>query len=375
MTASDGLHVLLVTPTGRDAELIANALNTSNMQSEVLNDVASAVDVFRAKDIGAMLIAEEALEPGAIALLSSALAQQPTWSALPVLVLTMGGKETFQSRRQERQRLSLGDITLLERPIRVATLLSSVKAARDSRSRQYERRLSETALRESEKLAAVGRLASSIAHEINNPLESLTNLLYLLAGTPLSTEQQEYLSTAQQELARVSEIAAQTLTYNRQRNIRGEASLSALLDSILLLYQRRLAGSSTKIERRYRNCAPFTCYPGELRQVIANLVDNAFDATRKGGRILLREGPAIHPKTGQHGVRITVADTGDGMSPEVTAHLFEAFKSTKGLNGSGLGLWISKGIIEKHRGSIRFRSSTRLGSSGTVFSIFIPRDS
>ena len=376
MTASDGLHVLLVTPTGRDAKLIANALNTSNMQSEVLNDVASAVDVFRAKDIGAMLIAEEALEPEAIALLSSALAQQPTWSALPVLVLTMGGKETFQSRRQERQRLSLGDITLLERPIRVATLVSSVKAARDSRSRQYERRLSETALRQSEKLAVVGRLASSIAHEINNPLESLTNLLYLLAGTPLNTATAGILEIQlNRSLARVSEIAGQTLTFNRQRNIRGEASLSALLDSILLLYQGRLAGSNTKIERRYRNCAPFTCYPGELRQVFANLVDNAFDATRKGGRILLREGPAIHPKTGQHGVRITVADTGGGMSPEVTVHLFEAFKSTKGLNGSGLGLWISKGIIEKHRGSIRFRSSTRLGSSGTVFSIFIPRDS
>jgi signal transduction histidine kinase len=288
--------------------------------------------------------------------------------------LTIGGKETFQSRRQEQQRLSLGATTVLERPIRVATLVSSVKAALDARSRQYERRLSEKVLRQSENLAVVGRLASSIAHEINNPLESVTNLLYLLAGTPLNMEQQDYLDTARQELARVSEIAAQTLTYNRQRNIRGEASLSALLDSILVLYQGRLAGSDTKIERRYRNGAPLTCYPGELRQVFANLVGNAFDATRKGGRILLREGPAIHPKTGQNGVRITVADTGDGMSPEVT-HLFDAFKSTKGPNGSGLGLWISKGIIEKHRGFIRFRSSTRLGSSGTVFSIFIPQDS
>ena len=141
-----------------------------------------------------------------------------------------------------------------------------------------------------------------------------------------------------------------------------------------MLYQGRLADSNTKIERRYRNGAPFTCYPGELRQVFANLVGNAFDATRKGGRILLREGPATHPKTGQNGVRITVADSGDGMSPEVTSHLFEAFKSTKGVKGSGLGLWISKGIIDKHRGSIRFRSSTRPGSSGTVFSIFIPHD-
>ena len=374
MAAGDGLDVLLVAPTGCDAELIADALKVANVQGEIWKDVASAVNAFSAKDVGAMLIAEEALEPEAIGLLSSALARQPTWSALPVIVLTMGGKETFESRWRARQQLSLGDITPLERPIRVATLVSTVKAALYTRSRQYERRHAETVLRQSEKLAAVGRLASSIAHEINNPLESVTNLLYLLDGTPLSREQHEYLDTAQRELARVSEITAQTLTYNRQRDIKGEASISALLDSVLVLYQGRLAGSKTEIERRYRNAAPFTCYPGELRQVFANLIGNAFDATRRGGRILLREQAAMHPKTGQYGVRITLADTGIGMSAEVKTHLFEAFKTTKGANGNGLGLWISKGIIEKHYGSIRFRSSTKPESSGTVFSIFIPLD-
>jgi signal transduction histidine kinase len=124
--------------------------------------------------VGAMLIAEEALEEESIALLSSAITRQPSWSAVPIIVLTMGGKETTQSRRQARLRLPLGDTGLLERPIRVATLVSSVKSAPDARNRQYERRLAETLLRQSEKLAAVGRLASSIAHEINNPLESLT---------------------------------------------------------------------------------------------------------------------------------------------------------------------------------------------------------
>ena len=114
--------------------------------------------------------------------------------------------------------------------------------------------------------------------------------------------------------------------------------------------------------------------PGELRQVFANLIGNAFDATRKGGHILLRERAAVHLNTGQIGVRITVADTGSGMSPDVIAHLFEPFHSTKGISGTGLGLWISKGIIEKHHGSIRFRSSTKPGSSGTVFSIFIPQE-
>lgn len=374
MSVRDGLQVLLVAPTGRDARLIANALRVSNVQSEFMKDVASAVAIFRAKDVGAMLIAEEALEQEAIAQLSSALLHQPSWSNLPVLILTMGGVETFQSRRQEWRRRSLNDITLLERPIRVTTLVSSVTAALHARSRQYERRLSEIVLQQSEKLAAVGRLASSIAHEINNPLEAVTNLLYLLEGTSLNEEQRDYLATAQQELTRVTEIATQTLIHNRQRDIRGEASISALLDSVLVLYQGRIAGSNTKIERRYRNSAPFMCRPGELRQVFANLIGNAFDATRRGRRILLRERTAVHLQTGQSGVRITLADTGEGMGAEVKAHLFEAFRSTKGMNGSGLGLWISKGIIEKHCGSIRFRSSTIPGASGTVFSIFIPYD-
>jgi len=372
MTAGNGLHVLLVTPTGQDAALLQKAFNIANVQSEVLKDVATAIGLFQTTEVGALLVAEEALGHEAIVLLASALAAQPAWSALPVLILTMGGKATVQSRRQERQQLSLGSTTLLERPIRASTLVSSVRAALHARNRQYERRLSEAALRQSEKLAVVGRLAASIAHEINNPLEAVTNLLYLLDGTPLNLQQQEYLATARQELTRVSEIAKNTLTFNRQRDVIGQASISALLDSVLLLYHGRLAGSNTVVEHRYRNAAPFTCYPGELRQVFVNLIGNAFDATRGGGRILVRERAATHPRTGQDGVRITVADNGDGMNAEVKAHLFEAFQSTKGLKGSGLGLWISKGIIEKHSGSIQFRSATKPGSSGTVFSIFIP---
>ena len=372
MVVSAGLQVLLVTPTGRDAKLIGEALAVADVQSEGMKDVSSAIEVFQTRDVGALLIAEEALERESIALLVSALARQPAWSALPVLVLTMGGTATVQSRRQEWQMLSLGATTLLERPIRAATLVSSVKAALHARRHQYESRLSETALRHSERLAIVGRLASSIAHEINNPLEAVTNLLYLLNGTPLNAEQQDYLDIAQRELARVSEIAVNTLTFNRRRDVKGQASIAALLDSVLLLYHGRLAGSDTMVEHRYRNAAPLTCYPGELRQVFANLIGNAFDAMRGGGRLLVRERPATHPRTGEDGVRITVADTGEGMSEDVKAHLFEAFQSTKGSNGSGLGLWISKGIVDKHSGSIQVRTSQRPGSSGTVFSMFIP---
>jgi signal transduction histidine kinase len=369
----DDLHVLLVTPTGRDADLIAQVLEAFDVQSEMLSDVASVVDEFRAKDVGAMLIAEEALEDDkAIALLSSALSEQPAWSDLPVLILTKGGKENLQSRREQRRREPLGDVTLLERPIRIPTLISSVKAALRARGNQYVRRSAEAVLRQNEKLAAVGRVASSIAHEINNPLEAVTNCLYLLNGTPLNEEQRGYLDLAQRELARVSEISSHTLTFNRQRDIKGKASMSTLLDSVVTLYQGRLATSGICVERRYRDGRPLICRPGELRQVFVNLFCNAFDATRNGGRIVLRERSSTDSRTGQPGVLITVADTGLGVEARLKANLFDAFRSTKGINGSGLGLWISKGIIEKHRGSIRFRSSTKPGSSGTVFQVFIP---
>lgn len=372
MTAGDGLQVLLVAPTGRDARLIADVLKTFDIQSEALKSVPDAIKRIRGKNVGALLIGEEALDNRVISSLAAALKEQPAWSALPVLILMAAGQETMESRRRAWQWLPVGEVTLLERPLRVATLVSSVKTALHARSRQYQRRLSEAALHESEKLAAVGRLASSIAHEINNPLEAVMNLLYLLDGTALTAEQRKYLNTARGELNRVAEITAQTLTFNRQRDIEGQASISALLDSVLALYQGRLSGADIVIERRYQHTPPFTCYPGELRQVFVNLIGNAFDATRQGGRILLREHAATHPKTGQPGVRITVADTGHGMTAEVKAHLFEAFKSTKGISGSGLGLWISQGIVEKHCGSIQVRSSTKAKHEGTVFSIFIP---
>lgn len=180
-------------------------MNVSNLKTEVLKDVAAAVEIFRTRDVGALLIVEEALWEEQVALLASALAKQPLWSALPILVLTMFGRQTFHSRRKEwQQRLPLDDITLLERPVRVHTLTSSVKAALQARSTQYDRRRSEAALIKSEKLAAVGRVASSIAHEINNPLEAVTKLLYLLNGTVMTAEQQAYLDTAEQELARIS---------------------------------------------------------------------------------------------------------------------------------------------------------------------------
>ncbi|HET9792489.1 MAG TPA: ATP-binding protein, partial [Candidatus Angelobacter sp.] len=231
----------------------------------------------------------------------------------------------------------------------------------------------EAALMQSEKLAAVGRLSASIAHEINNPLEAVTNLLYLIGRSPdLPETLRDFTRMAQQELARVSQIATQTLRFYRQSTARSEVQVADLLDSVLKLYQGRLTSAGVNVRRDYRNSRPLLCFEGELRQVFTNLIGNALDASRDGGRITLRSSDATDWRTGQKGVRVTVADTGHGMPRDVAGHIFEPFFSTKGMTGTGLGLWVSLEIVQKHQGKIKVRSNTSPECHGTVFTLFLP---
>jgi PAS domain S-box-containing protein len=234
------------------------------------------------------------------------------------------------------------------------------------------RKAAEKAILQSEKLASVGRLASSIAHEINNPLESVTNLLYILQSRPLDAECHALVSTAQEELARVSQIATHTLRFHKQSTRRTQLDLKALSDSVLALYRARLKSSGiTAINESYV-VSPLLCFEGELRQILINLVANAFDAMRSGGRLILRNRDVTLWPSGLKGVRITVADTGSGIDEAALPHIFEPFFSTKGIGGTGLGLWIAHELIEKNQGTIQVRSSTRPGRNGTVMSMFFP---
>ena len=230
----------------------------------------------------------------------------------------------------------------------------------------------ESALIQSEKLAAVGRLAASISHEINNPLEAVTNLLYLAAGEEISTQAHEYMTLAAQELARVSQIAGQTLRFHRQSTKPRSVTPQELLDSVLALYQGRMLNARVHAVTEYRGEPHFICYEGDIRQVLNNLVGNAIDAMRGDGTLRVRSRAARHPASGVEGVRITVSDTGHGMTPETLRHIFEPFYTTKGIHGTGLGLWISKGIVAKHHGDLKVRSSTGDRFGGTVFSLFLP---
>jgi PAS domain S-box-containing protein len=241
-----------------------------------------------------------------------------------------------------------------------------------------ERARSEVALRQTEKLAATGRLAASIAHEINNPLEGLINLLYLLRTfSGLSGPALDYVQMAEDQTRRIADIAQKTLRFYRQSTLPVRARVTDLVDSILDLYKARMTTLNIHLERDLDPDATLFCYEGEIRQVLANLVGNAIDATSSGGRLIVRARRS-HSWTDVHacGVRLTVADTGSGMTPEVRSRIFEAFFTTKEAIGTGLGLWVSQEIIGKHRGlvSVRSRAAVDGHSSGTVFHLFLPDD-
>jgi PAS domain S-box-containing protein len=239
-----------------------------------------------------------------------------------------------------------------------------------------ERKRSEEALRKTEKLAATGRLAASIAHEINNPLEAITNLLFLLRNfSGLKDPALNYVVMAEHEARRIAEITQQTLRFYRQSTLPTRANMADLLDSVLALYTGRLHNLNITVERRYDAEMDLFCFSGELRQVFANLVGNAIDATAAGGRLLVRARRSRNWKyPDQVGVRFAVADTGTGMPPEVRKRVFEAFFTTKELTGTGLGLWVSHEIIVKHGGVVHLHSRPAGDGqvSGTVFQIFVP---
>jgi signal transduction histidine kinase len=238
-----------------------------------------------------------------------------------------------------------------------------------------ENRRAEQLLLQSEKLNAVGRLASSIAHEINNPLAAVTNLIYLAQRAELPPDAKSYLSSAEIELRRVSAIANQTLRFHRQSTNPRPVTGAELIDATVPLYQGRLLNARVKVERRDRANQVITCFEGEMLQVLSNLIGNAIDAmSPMGGRLLIRTRNGCDWKTGRKGIVLTVADTGHGMSPYTLSRIFVPFFTTKENKGNGIGLWISRGIVDRHRGHLTVRSRQSAAGSGTVFALFLPID-
>jgi PAS domain S-box-containing protein len=240
----------------------------------------------------------------------------------------------------------------------------------------HDQKLAEDALRKSEKLATAGRLAASIAHEINNPLEGVTNALYLaLQDESLAETTKSYLEMAEQELMRVSHITTQTLRFHRQSKQAAPVDVCDLVDSVLTLFRGRLASKNIVVKEECERGAFATCFGDEIRQVLANLVSNALDATTEGRlRVRVRRTRSWTRGEWVEGVKVVIADTGSGIPATVVEHIFEPFITTKEATGIGLGLWVSEGIVRKHGGWIRVRSQSTGSSRGTAFEVFLPAE-
>lgn len=371
-------RTIILAPTGRDSDLIIGLLQRGTLPCHTTGSIAELAREIE-RGAGAAILSEEALIGNVIPEVLRVLSHQPPWSDFPLILLTVGGQVTAQSERLRELRRPLGNVFLLERPIRPETLLGTLEIALRGRRRQYQIRdqivqyeRAQEALRRSEKLAVTGRLAASIAHEINNPLEAVTNLLYLIRTDPSPEKLHQYLNAAEQELARVTEITTQTLRFYREPNKPVQTELASVLQSVLVLYHSRLAAANITVDHQIRMpSATVLSSPGELRQIIANIVGNSIDATRRGGRLRIRISGA-KMRDGRNGIRLTIGDTGSGIPRELLPRIFEPFITTKGETGTGLGLWVTHEIVKRNGWTMAVRSRQLPGRSGTVFSFHMP---
>jgi PAS domain S-box-containing protein len=234
-------------------------------------------------------------------------------------------------------------------------------------------RKTQEALRQSEKLTAAARMAATVAHEINNPLEAIGNLIFIAKGTPGTPAIAiEYLDLAEQELDRVSHIAKQTLGFYREFRVPERIDMPTLVDSVLKLTSSKLQAKGISIAREFAPCQPVKGLPGELKQAISNLVSNAAEAVERNGAIRVQLG-SIEAADGTF-VQIRVEDSGPGIAPELRGRIFEPFFTTKDDVGTGLGLWVTKEIIDRHKGTLEILSAGSDGLGGAVFNILLPCD-
>ena len=235
-----------------------------------------------------------------------------------------------------------------------------------------ERNRASEALRKTEKLAATGRLAGTIAHEINNPLDALTHLMYLLERHPsLDGQAREFARIATEEVNRIGRIAKQTLGFYREAVAPVNVNIGELIESVVELYQSAAQNKNVRLVAESETSATVPAFPGEMRQVFSNLIVNAVDAVPRAGTVKIRVKHGRDWKTGALGIRVLVSDDGPGIPANLRSRIFQPFFTTKGEKGTGVGLWVSEGILHKQGGSIRLKSST--GSDhGTTFAVFVP---
>jgi PAS domain S-box-containing protein len=266
------------------------------------------------------------------------------------------------------------DVSLTISPVRDENgrIIGAAKIARDI----TQRKKTEDALRMSDKLATTGRLAATVAHEINNPLESIVNLVYLAKSQKgLPENVREYLRAAEEELDRVSQLTRQALGFYREKTAATAVRVGPIISQLRTVFSPKTTNKRIDLQMEVDQDPEIVAVPGELRQLFANLLSNSIDAVPVDGTIRVRVSQTREfNHAGRAGARVTIADSGPGIDPLHRSSIFEPFFTTKKEVGTGLGLWVSKGIVERHGGTIRLRSRTTPGCSGTVFSVFLPAD-
>jgi PAS domain S-box-containing protein len=278
--------------------------------------------------------------------------------------------EHFETVRLKKNGETI-EVSLTVSPVKDqdGKIVGAAKIARDI----TQRKKAERALQTTERLASVGRLAATVAHEINNPLEAVTNLIYLAKHASSPSDVKKYLSIAEEELERVSHLTKQTLGFYRETKGATYVRMGELVQSLLSVFASRTRNRGIELCTEIDDDPELYAVAGELRQVIANLISNSIDALQAGGKIRVRVSAATRWISGHpRGVRLTVADTGSGIPSELRTQLFEPFFTTKKDVGTGLGLWVCKSITENHHGSIQVRSVATPGKSWTAFSVFLP---
>jgi signal transduction histidine kinase len=365
---------LVVAPVGRDQDLICSFLRACGFSVESLPAI-TAIDPVETAHVHGLILTDEALTRDGFAALRSIVHGQPDWSDLPVILLTNGPCEPRFAPFASRIRLEFRSVFLLDRPVRKEMLLSAVQVAYNSRLRQLEVRdaadrqfRSDETLRNTEKLATAGKLAATLAHEINNPLEALHNLLFLVENSSALDEAKSFSKIAVQELERIQEIVDLTLRFHRAPSTPSLNDISEIANSALMLFRARLRARQIIESARLSRTIAY-CSAGEVRQALVNLIGNAIDAMSPGGTLSLRASTVSC--NGRSYARITVGDTGSGIPMEIRPNLFSQFFTTKGSRGTGLGLWLTQDIVQRNNGRLRFRSRAN-PPTGTVFSIYLP---
>jgi signal transduction histidine kinase len=365
---------VVVAPIGRDGELICALLRNTGFLCERVDSVGKAEEIHSSLLMG-LILTDEALTGEGIDALRRVAAAQPEWSDLPIMLLTSGPNEPRYAAIATQIRSEIRSLILLDRPVRKELLVSAVQVAYTARLKQMQVRdaaarqsQSDEALRNSEKLAVAGRLAATMAHEVSNPLEAISNLLYLVENCTTVEDARAYGRMATQELKRISEIIDRTLRFHRAPPKPALTEISALASSALALFRRRIQERQIRETVVAERCYAY-CSEGEIRQALVNLIGNAIDAMPEGGHLQLRVSPvSMH---GARYARITVADSGSGIRREIRGSLFTQFFTTKGSRGTGLGLWLTRDIVLRNGGKLRFRSRVE-SPSGTAFSIYLP---